>query len=446
MTGRPFASLRGRLLGSLFVVIALAALLQGVIAYRTALAEADQLFDYNMRQMALSLRVGDPRATRPLPAEGDGSLDGIDFVVQVWTGDGLRIFESSPSLRLPQRAVLGFSDVRANGIDYRVYAVATPTRVIEVAQNLAVRKRLAGGIALRSLAPIALMTPPLLLIVWWVVTRTLAPVARVRGQLAARQADDLSPIDGAGMPDEVLPLIEELNALLQRLRAAFAAQRDFVADAAHELRSPLAALRLQLQGLQRAGDDATRSAAVERLGHGIGRAARLVEQLLALARQQGDVAAGSREPVDLAALARDAVAAAAPLAHARRVDLGVAQADAAARVRGDPDALATLLRNLVDNAIKYAPVGGTVDVAVVGGGDGVTLTVEDSGPGIAPADRDRVLDRFYRSPQRDPAVDGSGLGLAIVRAIAERHGARVTLDQSPRLGGLRATVLLPAGR
>ncbi len=217
------------------------------------------------------------------------------------------------------------------------------------------------------------------------------------------------------------------------------AQQHFVADAAHELRSPLAALKLQVQGLQRAGDDAARGVAVARLAAGIDRATRLVEQLLVLARSEAG-AAPAPEPVALAEVVRLALADAMPAAQARQIDLGLGAADAAT-VPGQHEALRILVRNLLDNAVKYTPAGGRVDVGIQADAGTVVLTVEDSGPGIAPGERARVLDRFYRSEEVQAGqVQGSGLGLAIVQAIAQRHGAELALDASPRLGGLRASV------
>jgi two-component system OmpR family sensor kinase len=225
------------------------------------------------------------------------------------------------------------------------------------------------------------------------------------------------------------------------VREAFDAQRCFVADAAHELRSPLAALRLQVQGLQRARDEATRELALERLLAGIDRATRLVEQLLLLARQQASASSGEpAQPVPLVDLARAALVDAAALAQQRGIDLGLAQADAVAML-GHPDALRILLRNLLDNAIRYTPEGGRIDVSVQREGDALLLSVDDSGPGIAEADRARVLDRFYRV-QGSPA-GGSGLGLAIVQAIAQMHGASLTLSTAPGLGGLRVQLRFP---
>ena len=450
-------SLRARLLAFLLGAIVLAGGVQAIVTYRTALNEADAIFDYHMQQMALSLRAGLP----PTPTvRGLGGLEGdaqnFEFIVQVWTLDGRRIFESAEDALLPQLAVLGFTEVQARGVRYRVFSMRTAGQVIQVAQDLAPRRRMAGALAWRTVAPVALMAPLLMAVVGWVVGSALRPVARVRAQVAARQPDDLSPVSGEGLPEEVAPLVEELNLLFVRVRRAFEAQQHFVADAAHELRSPLAALKLQVQGLRRAGaagDEAARAQAVQRLNAGIDRATRLVEQLLALARQEAHAAGGAvPAPVDLRALVREAVEEMLPAAAARRIDLGLARADAVV-LPGHADALRILLRNLLDNAIKYTPEGGRVDVTLHAPPEGgARLAVQDSGPGLPPSERERVLDRFYRAPaapggaqaEGEPAT-GSGLGLAIVRAVAQWHGASLRLDEAPELGGLRMTVALPPG-
>ncbi|KZT17628.1 two-component sensor histidine kinase [Acidovorax sp. GW101-3H11] len=428
-------SLRMRLLVFLLAAIVLAGAVQGVLAYRSALDEADALFDYHMQQTALALRSGLPVDAQGLGPGLDPEDENHEFIVQVWTNEGLRIFESAVGAALPQIAVLGFTNVQARGGTYRVFSMQTRSQVIQVAQNMAVRQGMARSLALRTLAPLAFMAPLLVLAVWWGVSRSLAPVERVRRQLAQRQADDLSPVSDAQLPDEVQPLVSELNLLFERVQRAFEAQEHFVADAAHELRSPLAALRLQLQGLQRAGDDAARAQAIERLSAGIDRATRLVEQLLTLARQEASSTAS--EPVDLRTVAQLALADVAPAAQARGMDVGLLDSDAIT-VPGNAEALRMLVRNLLDNAIKYTPPGGQVDVQVSTDHGRALLTVEDSGPGIAPEHRERVMQRFVRETAE--GAPGSGLGLAIVQAIAQRHGAVVALDSSPHLGGLRVTL------
>ena len=434
-------SLRGRLLWFLLAAITLAALAQASIAYRTALDDADQIFDYHMQQMALSLRSSTPLSNTEANERVESAPGNDDLVVQMWSPDGVQVFHSVSRARLPQRAVLGFSNVKANGTTYRVFSIQTNNQTVQVAQDLAVRRNMAGNLALRTLGPIAVMMPILMLVVWWVVSGSLEPVARVRKQVARRQADDLSPVSEAGLPDEVRPLVHELNLLFGRVRTAFDAQQHFVADAAHELRTPLAALRLQAQSLDRAADPEARKVAVGRLTAGIDRATRLVEQLLVLARQEASAATGAaRQQVDLAELARRTVGDLVGLAQAKDVDLGLQHADAAT-IDGQPDALHILLRNLVENGVKYTPNGGTVDIAVRANKDSVEVVVEDSGPGIPPEERERVFDRFYRVAGSEAA--GSGLGLAIIKAIAERHGASLKLDKSERLGGLAATVRFP---
>jgi two-component system OmpR family sensor kinase len=442
-------SLRGRLLWFLLAAITMAAIAQAMIAYRSALSDADQIFDYHMQQMAMSLRSSATLTNKAADTAADPEND--DLVVQVWTPDGAQVFRSLSRAALPQRAVLGFSNVKANNTTYRIFSVQTSNQTVQVAQDMAVRQRMAGTLALRTVGPIAVMAPVLMLVVWWVVSGSLAPVSRVKRQVAARQADDLSPVSENDLPDEVLPLVHELNLLFGRVRTAFDAQQHFVADAAHELRSPLAALKLQVLSLERAQDEAARSLAISRVTAGIERATRLVEQLLVLARQEGSVNDVKLEPVSLSDLVKRTLGDMAGLAQARQIDLGLHHADDAT-VDGQPDALIILLRNLVDNAIKYTPSGGTVDIDLrrSAGATGVAkanvpgrvvLSVEDSGPGIPPEERERVFSRFYRVPGSQ--AGGSGLGLAIIKSIAERHGAVLTLDQSERLGGLKVKVDFP---
>jgi two-component system OmpR family sensor kinase len=246
-----------------------------------------------------------------------------------------------------------------------------------------------------------------------------------------------------GLPDEVRPLVDEINLLFARLAEAFDAQRNFVADAAHELRSPLAALRLQVQGLQRANDAESKAVAARRLLAGIDRLGRLVDQMLVLARQDAAADPTGGAPIDLRTTATLAIGDVLPAAQERAIDLGIVDAEPVA-VTGDAESLRILLRNLLDNAIKYAPEGGTVDVAIGVQQGQAVVEVADSGPGIPLEERDRAFDRFYRVTGGSAA--GSGLGLAIAHSIARRHHAAITLGTSSRLGGLLVTVRFPASK
>jgi two-component system OmpR family sensor kinase/two-component system sensor histidine kinase QseC len=226
---------------------------------------------------------------------------------------------------------------------------------------------------------------------------------------------------------------------LERLQRAFSVQRAFISDAAHELRSPLTALRLQLQLLDRAPDELARVEARSRLGAAVERAIHLVEQLLALARSEPQEASPGFATVDLSAVTAEGISDAHDLATSRHIDLGL-DATPNLKIRGDPEALRVLVRNLVDNAARYTPPHGSVQVRCCATPDEAVLEVTDTGPGIAPADRERVFDRFYRRAAAQES--GTGLGLAIVKAIAERHGAHVSLDDAPG-GGLHVAVKFP---
>ncbi len=435
-------SLRARLLFFLLAAIAVGALVQGAIAYRSTLAQADDIFDSLLQRTALSLGTGDGLlSTGPTHARGAGSPVADDLIIQIWTPDGLRVFNSRSRLRLPSQIVLGFSDARLEGETYRVYSLATPFQVIQVAQDMGVRRNMARALALRTVAPIAAAAPLLMLIIWCVVSWSLRPVKRARAQVAARQPEDLSPISVRGLPDEIRPLVQELNLLLERMRGAFAQQKQFVGDAAHELRSPLAALRLQMQALQRAGDAPARQVAEQRLTAGIDRATRLVEQLLSMARHEGAEELAPPAPVDLADVLRQAISEALPQANAKRITIAL-EGEPEARILGDRDALVLMVRNLLDNAIKYSPAEGRVGMRLEHAAQRTSLLIDDEGPGIAKEERERVFDRFYRV--QGNTQHGSGLGLAIARAITDRHGATISLEDAPEGRGLRARVDFPA--
>jgi two-component system, OmpR family, sensor kinase len=429
-------SLRLRLLVGLLALVVAVSAFAGLLTYRRVLDETSTLFDYQLRQMALSLRNQisiAPRIEIP-PDQGD-----TDFVVQIWDPFGTRVYLSRPGLPMINRATLGYDDLKLQGEQWRVFSLQTIDGVIQVAQPWRVRQQLAGEAALRVALPLLFLLPLMAAAVAWIVGRSLKPLRRATAEVQRRDAFSLAPIATTGLPDEVAPLIAELNRLLARLSDAFDAQRAFVADAAHELRSPLTALNLQLHLLERAADDPARTDAREKLGGAIARASHLVEQLLTLARNE-EAQSAALQSVSLDEAARAGIADAHALATSRGTD---ASLEAAQRVtvRGDGDSLRILVRNLIDNAVRYAPANGTVKARVESAaGGGATLVVDDSGPGIPAIERDRAFDRFFR--RNGAAEGGSGLGLAIVKAIASRHGATVTLGESP-LGGLRVTVSFP---
>jgi two-component system OmpR family sensor kinase/two-component system sensor histidine kinase QseC len=453
-------SIRQRMLAALLGVVGLTALAIGLVSYRSVLAETEALFDYQLRQMALSLRDYGMISSDQADVLNNQQLD---VVVQIWALDGRLLYSSQPASGLPTRAVLGFADLRGSGpgsrTTWRVFSAATPTRVIQVAQPLQVRRHLAADAALNTVTPLLLLAPLLGALGWWLMLVSLRPLERMAREVRQRDALALDPLPADGLPTEIEPLVSALNALLARLGAQFDAQRAFVGDAAHELRTPLTALKLQLRALQRAPDTAARQQAEAALGAGIERAQHLIEQLLALARNEPGNPALALSRVDLTEAVRHGVADVVPLALAQGSEIELLH-DAPVWVQGDAAALRLLARNLADNALRYSGPCAKVQLDVqldqpgsATSPDGcATLIVDDSGPGIPAAERQRVFDRFYRRAGNDGthsgaaastvSETGSGLGLALVQRIAERHQASVTLSDAP-LGGLRASVRLP---
>jgi two-component system OmpR family sensor kinase/two-component system sensor histidine kinase QseC len=435
-------SIRVRLSLALILLLALVSLFVATLTYRRVLSETSDLFDYQLRQMALSLRAQvtlAPRIEVP-PDQGDS-----DFIVQIWDLFGARVYFSRPGLPLINQAVLGYADLKLGGEAWRGYGLQTTQGVIEIAQPLRVRARIARATALRLIAPFLLVLPIMVACVIWIVGRGLGPLRQLTAEVQRRDAGSLAPLGAADLPQEIAPLVAELNRLLTRLAGAFATQRAFIADAAHELRSPLTALRLQAQLLERAPDEAARGEARGRLAAAIERATHLVQQLLTLARSEPQQQVLSRESLDLGAAAADAIKESHSLALAKSIELSL-EAEPGVRVRAERDGMHALLRNLVDNAVRYTPAGGRVQVRTRAGADRAIVEISDTGPGIPAEERERVFDRFYRRNAAvvDPAQPevqsgGTGLGLAIVKAVADRHGAPVQLRTAPG-GGLRVDV------
>ncbi|OTP71314.1 ATP-binding protein [Caballeronia sordidicola] len=429
-------SIRRQLLVWLLALVIVGVGFAGWLIYRQALAEANELFDYQLEQIAAAL-PSEPFSS-VLQSRSD-SDEGV--VIQIWNRNGVLMYYSHPRVPLAPHAELGFSTEATARGEWRVYSAIVGDNVVQLAQPLSIRNRLAAGVAWRTLWPLVLLLPLLGMAIWIIVGRGLMPLQRVTRALDTRHPEALEHLPDNRLPEEVVPVVRALNALLDRLATALDTQKAFVADAAHELRTPLAAVQIQSQLVARAKDDDSRKEALDDLQAGITRATRLAEQLLALARSEPD-GKNTTTPVDLHALLDECVGASVLVAQQRGVDLGI-EATEAATVTGDPNALRVMFNNLIDNATKYTPDGGRVDVCLRVDEGRPVVEISDNGPGIPAEERERVFDRFYRvGASADRArtdVAGSGLGLAIVRRIAEQHGAAVSLAES-KGGGLLVSI------
>ncbi|MDQ2778624.1 MAG: ATP-binding protein [Pseudomonadota bacterium] len=405
------------------------------VTYLVTLDEFNEAFDADLKNVAEALgthrhpELGQPvPALARFPARSDVA-DPAEIVTLTWTTNGQLVFSSDERVAVPFRSQEALTQLRIGGEDWVLYTDVTTNGVSQAAQRTSARHESAAESASKITVPILGMVLFVAGLMLFALRRGLAPLDAAAQDIAARTAASLAPVETDGVPAEIRPLVDSINGLLLRLAQALSRQRSFLADAAHELRTPVTALRLQLQLLRRAHDDSGRAEAMAELQAGIDRSQGLIEKLLQVARTEADGLVQRREAVDLSELARSVVARMNIKADRQRLDLG-AVAESGPVVEGDPDQLAVLLDNLVENALRYTPAGGAVDV-MAGLLEGLpTLRVLDTGPGIGLGEREQVFDRFYRGRDaarlaREPG--GSGLGLAIVRAIAELHGAVVSL-------------------
>ena len=431
-------SIRRHLLVGLLGALTVAGLAAAVGVYLKARHEANALFDYQLKQIALAMR--DHAATALAVVRSDQDNAEQELVIQIWDNTGLYLYHSHPGSPFLPQIQPGLTTVATPHGTWRVCSVLEYGRVIQVAQPMRVRQAMAAWIAARTLLPWLATMPLLGGFIWWLVGRDLQPLTDVAQAVSQRHPQALEPLPATGLPQEVQPLIAALNDLLQRLAAALAAQREFIADAAHALRTPLTALHLQAQVATRATEDEERQQALAALQHGVQRATHLVHQLLTLARLDPESAQRPLAPVALNPLLHAIIADHAPLAVEKTIDLGLIRDDPAS-ITGDADSLRILFGNLLDNAIRYTPAGGTVDVQITSAPDAIHVELADTGPGIPPEDRARVFDRFYR--REGTGVPGSGLGLTIVTTIAKRHQAQITLGDRDGGPGLVVCLTFP---
>lgn len=450
-------SLRRRLLLAILGVFISAWIITTLSSYVDSRGEVEKLLDSELEQVARALLTLSQhelaeqlQASQTSDVPNNKTLDIFGYeqsqlaaklAFQVWIGDTLALRSSnSPPKRLAQ-ITSGFTELESQDMRWRVFSLTDEQQHITtyVGQQFSARDDLVGAIALRTIIPVFLAVPIIAFLTWVCIGQALRPLEKVAERVARRSSFDLSPIEDPNFPTETKPLIDSLNRLFGRLAHAFDTTRRFTADAAHELRTPLAGIAAQTDVALLATDPAVRSAALMNMKTAIKSMAHLVQQLLTLARCDSATSSTVFSPVDLSATVSSTLQQLEFSATTHQIKMQFTGQDSLT-VEGCATSLALITRNIVDNAIRYTPPGGAVNVEVGEQDNRVWLRVTDTGPGIDPAQRELLFQRFYRGAQQH--VSGSGLGLSIVQRCVDIHGGDIDL-QSPERGGLSVLVRLP---
>ncbi|RWA88249.1 MAG: two-component sensor histidine kinase [Mesorhizobium sp.] len=437
-------SLRRRLVLLFLPVTLLVGILASIGTYWGAFLELQDLLDDQIQYVAEHVDVAESNRVSLINDGKQYRNKADEVLLEVWHGRKLD-FTTDAGVILPPPERTGLVDVSFNGQTWHTFVGRRDDQLIRVGQAQDARWEALAGLSVHLFWPVLSLLPLLALFLWFGIGYGLKPLYRIVTELEQRDAESLMPIGPGQLPNEIKPLVDGLNGLLRRLDCAFTMQKHFIADAAHELCTPMMALSIQTKLVQTACTEEERKQALSQLETGVSRLSHLAQQLLTMARLEPQGQATVPQPVELLALCKTVILDHIRLAEAKHVDLGlVTQYEA--EIQGAPDTLRILLSNLVDNAIRYTPAHGTVDVAVRREGNDVVLEVCDSGPGIPEAERACVLERFYRGGNQN--IQGSGLGLSIVQRIAEQHGARLVLGDGPDDKGLLAQVCFdsPIGR
>ena len=443
-------SLRRRLVVLLLLAVGCAWVAIGALTVADARREIDAVLDARLSETATLLALRARHDLDESDSESESEPDDADHddghpyasqvAFQLWSDDGRLLRRSSGAPSAPLTLVAsGFDDPVVAGNPWRSYSLGSRGLVVKVAEPRAGREKLALRFVQHTLWPLLVAIPLFTLLVWIAVGRALRPLRQLGDDLRRRRASDLGPVAVTHVPEEVAPLVAQLDDLFARIRDRLASERRFTSDAAHELRTPIAGIRAQAESALAAPDTAGRDASLHRVVIACDRLSRVVSQLLTLARME-EMPADEATRCKLGEIARNIVADLAPQAHEAGIDLGLTAQDDAI-VRADPLLVEVLLRNLVDNALRYAGRGARVDVGVSQIDGATNLVVMDDGPGVPAADLARLGQPFFRADQ--PSGTGTGLGLSIVARIAERHGGAIEYRAGPGNRGLRAQVTWP---
>jgi two-component system, OmpR family, sensor kinase len=428
--GPLVTSLRATLTIWFIGLLAVVGVLAGAGTLIIALREQNALLDDQLRQIALSVSDS-PSAIGESARITSGADPEDEIAVHVLDKNLRTIRNSDPDVAIPTAEPSGFSNHMVGDDEWRTFTLIAETRIIQVSQRTEIRKEAALTAAINTVLPIALLVPLSWLFVGWVLGRVLRPLNVLAQNLKAAQSGKGLKLSGAGIPAEVVPLVSAMNDLLNRQNELIASQQRFVSDAAHQLRTPVTALMLQIGNLRTALPDTGLLAAFGQIETGLARMSQLLNQLLKLARVDVPEAARAAQTANIGDAVRQALADAFPLASAKHIDIGI-ERDMPAMVRGELFDLTMLIGNLIENAVRYTPEGGKIDIDI----NGATVVIRDSGPGIPQEVLPRVFERFYRHAAQE--TEGSGLGLSIVAALAQRYGVSISLENRGNGAGLEA--------
>ena len=434
-------TLRGQLTAWFIGLITVIGIVGSIGTGLVSLNEENGFLDDQLRQIALS--VGDtPSAAGESSQIISGANPEDHIIVHILDNNLKTIRNSDPAIDIPVETATGFYDHVNAGVQWRTFTLIAENRVVQVSQQTELRTEAAFSSMLNTILPIALLIPMSWIFVGWVVKRLLKPLQNLTAALLARRTASDVVLSSKGIPDELAPLVDAMNNLLVRQHELLEFRQRFISDAAHQLRTPLTALNLQMENLKAALSGQSDAASLRPMQEGLGRMSALLGQLLKLARAEEPHAPANLELVNLGEIVRASLADAHELAAAKSIDLGLT-ADANIKVKGESIDLIMLLGNLLDNAIRYTPNGGKVDVEILAAEKDAQVNIRDTGPGIPENALPLVFNRFYRhNPSRS---DGSGLGLSIVAALTARNEAVVSLQNRDDRQGLIANVRFTRG-
>lgn len=439
-------SIRTYLLLALLAIITLVTFLSLLQGYQDSIEKAQQLFDDRLHSMAVMVANAN-QSLQPHSAEAEQLPSTVFFQILADDFSLLAHSDSAATALLSADSEVvtsGFKDINFSGYRWRVYILKDDSlnRWIVTGERSDVRYILAENVVTASIIPIVMATPIAAFIIWIAIGLGLKPLREFTRQLNNKQADDLSPILMANTPTELTSLVASTNALLQRLDDAFIREQQFSADAAHELRTPISILKVQLHNLQ--NNEHISEKALLPLASGIERMGLVIEQILSLYRYSPEQALIKQTDVNLSALAQNVIAENYEKIAIKHQKISLS-GDEKCVIKGNQFALETLLQNLIGNASKYTPDNGEIQVTSQHSANNIRLIVEDSGPGIPKALYQRVFERFYRvdGDRHDSGILGCGLGLPIVQHIVTLHRATISLDHSTQLGGLKVMIDFP---